>query len=90
MRIVTSLYREGTGNDFNSGIELDCSFGVVDRWVSAQDMGYPVGPADDVDRYSGDETTALAQGRSAETKSSKSADQQQAQLLMARKFAAQQ
>lgn len=90
MRIVTSLYREGTGNDYNAGIELDCSFGVVDRWVSAQDMGYPVGPGDDVDRYSGDETAMLAEGRSAETKSSRGAEQHQAQLLMARKFAAQQ
>ncbi|MEW5312945.1 MAG: hypothetical protein WDW38_004543 [Sanguina aurantia] len=94
MRLVTSRYREGTGKDFNLGVELDCSFGVVDRWVNAQDMGYPTGSKDDADSRDdeGDEEAGSARlVRGSGSGSGKGReDKQQAQILMARKFAAQQ
>ena len=36
------------GADLNLGIELDCAFGVVDRWAKASELGFPKGPEDDV------------------------------------------
>jgi cathepsin X len=32
-RIVTSAYKNGTGNDFNLLIETDCGWAVPDKWV---------------------------------------------------------
>ena len=39
-RTVTSAYRNGTGNDYNMGIELECGWGVPDRLASAASLGF--------------------------------------------------
>jgi cathepsin X len=35
-RIVTSAFRDGTGDAYNLGIEADCAFGVVSGWESSE------------------------------------------------------
>lgn len=49
--LLTAVYSPTSaledGDELNLGIELDCAFGVVDRWAKAKDLGYPQGPEDD-------------------------------------------
>jgi hypothetical protein len=42
----TSAYKRGEGAKLNLGIELDCAYGVVDRWANAEDMGFPASDED--------------------------------------------
>lgn len=38
MRVVTSSFRNGTGDDYNLGLESGCAFGVVEGWRDAADV----------------------------------------------------
>lgn len=40
LRIVTSAYGNGRGNDFNLGLESDCAWGVPKGWVPAEELGF--------------------------------------------------
>lgn len=46
-RIVTSAFDNGTGDKYNLGLEIDCAFGVVDRWEDAANLGFS--PEDEAD-----------------------------------------
>lgn len=38
-RIVTSKYKDG-GNDYNLLIETGCGWGVPEKWMSAEELGF--------------------------------------------------
>jgi hypothetical protein len=40
-RLVTSAFKDGTGDKYNLGIETDCAFGVVEGWEDAANLGFP-------------------------------------------------
>jgi hypothetical protein len=42
------------------GIELDCAYGVVDRWAKAADLGFPRSAAEEEASAGGDEQAAPA------------------------------
>ncbi|GBF87788.1 cathepsin Z [Raphidocelis subcapitata] len=42
----TSANDNGEGGKLNLGLELDCAFGVVDRWANARDLGFPASEDD--------------------------------------------
>ncbi|KAG2485845.1 hypothetical protein HYH03_015428 [Edaphochlamys debaryana] len=44
MKLVTSAYKDGTGDLYNLAIETECAFGVPDSWVPARELGF--GPDD--------------------------------------------
>lgn len=62
MRLVTSEYDDGNGEQYNLGIEKECSFGVPDRWVPAAELGF--GPDSDDDNGSS-EAVSLARSSKA-------------------------
>lgn len=39
-RIVTSAYKDGTGNDYNLAIEEGCGWGVPSAWKQASELGF--------------------------------------------------
>lgn len=39
-RIVTSAYKDGTGNDYNLAIESGCGWGVPKTWRKASELGF--------------------------------------------------
>ena len=39
-RIPTSSYNNGTGNEWNLGIELGCAWAVPGKWVRARELGF--------------------------------------------------
>ena len=39
-RVVTSEYRNGTGNMYNMGIERDCGWGVPEGFYKASALGF--------------------------------------------------
>lgn len=39
-RIPTSSYNNGTGNEWNLGIELGCAWAVPGKWVRAKELGF--------------------------------------------------
>uniref|UniRef100_A0A7S3QLA0 cathepsin X n=1 Tax=Dunaliella tertiolecta TaxID=3047 RepID=A0A7S3QLA0_DUNTE len=64
MRIVTSAYKDGRGNDYNLGIEADCAFGVPAGWVSAAELGF-LPPAPETTPADTKQTQAPAEGEEA-------------------------
>eukprot|EP00879_Flechtneria_rotunda_P016136 GHRR01016880.1.p1 GENE.GHRR01016880.1~~GHRR01016880.1.p1 ORF type:complete len:283 (+),score=84.42 GHRR01016880.1:592-1440(+) len=52
-RIVTSSFKDGKGDNYNLGIEIDCAFGVVDKWEDAANMGFFADAANDESALTG-------------------------------------
>jgi len=52
-RIPTSSFNNGTGGEWNLGIELECAWAVPGKWVRARELGFgkirELIPADEVD-----------------------------------------
>ena len=52
-RIPTSSFNNGTGGEWNLGIELGCAWAVPGKWVRARELGFgkirELIPADEVD-----------------------------------------
>lgn len=39
-RIVTSAYKDGSGDDYNLGIEQSCGWGIPSKWRRASELGF--------------------------------------------------
>lgn len=67
-RTPTSAAASGNGANLNLGVELDCNFGVVDRWANAGDLGFPAGPDSDPAGPFAEAVAAVAARRAAEAR----------------------
>lgn len=73
-RLVTSAAYNGTGDDYNLGIETDCAFGVPAGWRSARDL-----PVNDGIKESGSSGAYAAAAAAAASNSATSKPQAEGQ-----------